>query len=187
MREQESPASRPIALPTVIGGALRPPRREVRIPTPPAPEPEQRLIRLALLDDHEVLLDSMASWLRANAPEFDVVLTATTWLQLVHSPAFPTDVVVLDLQLKEAVSLEARIRTCRAAGAKVIVLTGLDGHDVRERALAAGAAAFVSKSQPLSDVLATARQVTGTAAERGTPVEWRPLPPAAAAPERPRL
>jgi DNA-binding NarL/FixJ family response regulator len=188
MREQEAADTRPIALPTVIGGAVRPPRRETPAVAPdPAPEPEQRLIRLALLDDHEVLLDSMASWLRTNAPEFDVVLTATTWLQLVHSPAFPTDLVVLDLQLKEAVSIEARIRTCRAAGAKVVVLTGLDGDDVRGRALAAGAAAFVSKSQPLSEVLAVARRVTGATPGRAAPLEWRPLPPAAAAPERPRL
>jgi DNA-binding NarL/FixJ family response regulator len=187
MREQEAAEARPFALPTVIGGALRPPRREVPAPVPAAPQPEERLVRLALLDDHEVLLDSIASWLRANAPELDVVLTATTWLQLVHSPAFPTDLVVLDVQPKEAVSIEARIRTCRAAGAKVIVLTGADGDDVRERALAAGAAAFVSKSQPLSEVLAAARRVTGTAAGRPAPVEWRPLPPVAAAPDRPRL
>ena len=187
MREQEAADTRPIALPTVIGGALRPPRREVPAPLPTPPEAEERLVRLALLDDHEVLLDSIASWLRANAPEFDVALTATTWLQLVHSPAFPTDLVVLEMQPKEPVSIEARVRTCRAAGAKVIVLTGADVDDVRERALAAGAAAFLSKSQPLSEVLAAARRVTGTAAGRSAPVEWRPLPPAAAAPERPRL
>lgn len=187
MREQEATTTRPVALPTVIGGARRPPPREVPTPVPVPVEREDRSVRVALLDDHEALVDSVASWLRANAPELDVALTATTWLQLVHSPAFPTDLVVLDLQPQEAVSLEARIRTCRAAGTKVIVLAGSDQDEVRERALAAGAAAFVSKSQPLSEVLATARRVTGTAAGRPAPVEWRPLPPAAAAPERPRL
>jgi DNA-binding NarL/FixJ family response regulator len=187
MREQGATSTRPIALPTVIGGARRSPRPELPAPPPAVAEIEVRTVRVALLDDHEVLLDSVASWLRANAPELDVAVTATTWLQLVHSPAFPTDLVMLDLQPQEAVSLEARIRTCRAAGTKVIVLTGSDGDEARERALAAGAAAFLSKAQPLSEVLATARRVTGTAQGRSAPVEWRPLPPAAAAPERPRL
>ena len=61
-------------------------------------------VRLAILDDHEVLLDSLSSWIGANAPDFDLVLSASTWLQLVHSDNFPTDLVFLDFQLKEPVS-----------------------------------------------------------------------------------
>ncbi|HET8958575.1 MAG TPA: DNA-binding response regulator, partial [Microcella sp.] len=83
-------------------------------------------VRLAILDDHEMLLDSMASWIAANAPDFDLVLTAPTWFELVQSEQFPTDLVLLDFQLQEPVSIEARVRTCRAAGAKVIILTSLD-------------------------------------------------------------
>src|SRR6195952_1690571 len=110
-------------------------------------------VRLALLDDHEVLLDSLSSWIAANAPDFDLVLSASTWLQLVHSDNFPTDLVFIDFQLKEPVSIEARVRTCRAAGAKVIVLSSLDAQESRARALAAGAAAFVSKSVPMREVM----------------------------------
>ena len=79
-------------------------------------------IRLAILDDHEVLLDSLSSWISSNAPDFDLVLSASTWLQLVHSDNFPTDLVFIDFQLREPVSIEARVRTCRAAGARVMVL-----------------------------------------------------------------
>lgn len=172
-------------VPTVIGGggsALR----SARPPAAPRSLP-QRAVRVALLDDHEVLLDSMASWLRTNAPDFEVVLTATSWLQLVHSPAFPTDLVLIDVQLREPVSIEARVRTCRAAGAKVIVLTGLDTPDLRDRALRAGAAAFLGKSRPLGDVLAIAREVMGLTAGRAVQRDWRPLPRAAEQVERPRL
>ncbi len=42
-------------------------------------------VRLAVLDDHEVLLDSLTSWIGANAPDFDLVLCASTWPELVHS------------------------------------------------------------------------------------------------------
>src|SRR5690606_12879791 len=139
------------------------------------------------LDDHEVLLDSLNSWINANAPDFELVLSAHTWIELVHSDNFPTDLVLLDFQLKEAVSIEARVRTCRAAGAKVIVLTSLDTRHARERALAAGAAAFVSKSLPMSDVMDTARKVMGL--ERGEQLQkdWRPLPTGASNHVRPKL
>src|SRR3954470_17889842 len=115
-------------------------------------EPMRTRVRLAILDDHEVLLDSLGSWISANAPDFELVLSASTWLQLVHSDQFPTDLVFLDFQLKEAVSIEARVRTCRAAGAKVVVLTSLDTRESRERALEAGASAFLSKSMPMHEV-----------------------------------
>ncbi|MET0590362.1 MAG: response regulator, partial [Naasia sp.] len=128
------------AIPTLIGGAMPHGLDEDGFIRPK--------IRLAILDDHEVLLDSLSSWINANASDFDVVLSARTWLELVHSANFPTQLVFIDFQLQEQVSIEARVRTCRAAGAKVIVLSGLDTAEARERALAAGAAGFVAKSQP---------------------------------------
>jgi DNA-binding NarL/FixJ family response regulator len=144
-------------------------------------------IRLAILDDHELLLDSLTSWIGANAPDFEVVLSARTWLELVHSSNFPTQLVFLDFQLKEPVSIEARVRTCRAAGAKVIVLSGLDNGDSRDRALAAGAAAFVSKSQPLREVMDVARGIMGLARSEDLQKDWRPLPIGASNPNKPKL
>jgi len=159
--------------------------------TPPevagAPGGSRPRIRLALLDDHEVLLDSLSSWIAVNAPDFDLVLGATTWLELVHSDQFPTDLVLLDFQLKESVSIEARVRTCRAAGAKVIVLTSLDTDDSRERALAAGASGFLSKSQSMREVMDAARAVMGVARDPQLQQDWRPLPGGAANPARPKL
>ena len=118
-------------------------------------------VRLAILDDHEILLDALSSWVAQNCTDFDVVLTATSWLELVQSPAFPTDLVFIDLQLKEPISIEARVRTCRAAGARVIVLSSLDTREARERAAAAGAADFLSKSLPMAAVMDAARRVMG--------------------------
>lgn len=123
--------------------------------------PERARIRLAVLDDHEVLLDSLSSWIAANAPDFDLVLVARSWLGLVRSDHFPVDLVLLDFQISESVSIEARVRTCRAAGAAVIVLSALDTREARERSVAAGAAEFLTKSIPLRDVMDTARRVMG--------------------------
>ena len=144
-------------------------------------------VRLAILDDHELLLDSLASWIALHAPDFDLVLTAPTWFELVQSDQFPTDLVLLDFQLQEPVSIEARVRTCRAAGAKVIVLTSLDTAEARDRAFDAGAAAFLSKAMPLGEVMETSRRVMGMQST-GEPVrDWRPLPKGAQHPVRPKL
>jgi DNA-binding NarL/FixJ family response regulator len=144
-------------------------------------------IRLALLDDHEVLLDTLSSWIHANAPDFELVLSANTWLQLVHSNNFPTELVFIDFQLKEPVSIEARVRTCRAAGAKVIVLSSLDTREARERALAAGASVFLSKSMPMREVMDAARKVMGVQAGAELQKDWRPLPVGATTESRPKL
>ncbi len=145
-------------------------------------------VRLAILDDHEVLLDSLGSWIGSHAPDFEVVLMAATWLQLVHSPAFPTDLVFIDFQLKEPVSIEARVRTCRAAGARVMVLSSIDTSEARDRALAAGAADFISKALPMASVMDAARRIMGMEADSGAHRAWRPLPSGAATTQvKPRL
>jgi DNA-binding NarL/FixJ family response regulator len=108
-------------------------------------------------------------------------------LQLVHSPAFPTDLVFIDFQLKEPVSIEARVRTCRAAGARVIVLSSIDTKEARDRALAAGAADFVSKALPMASVMDAARHVMGMEADAGAHRAWRPLPTGALPQIKPRL
>ena len=144
-------------------------------------------VRLALLDDHEVLLYSLSSWIAQNAPDFDLVLSASTWLQLVHSDNFPTDLVFIDFQLKEPVSIEARVRTCRAAGAKVIVLSSLDSQESRDRAIAAGASAFLSKSISMREVMDKAREVMGVERNASIPIQRRPQPTNITSTSRPKL
>lgn len=146
-----------------------------------------RRVRLAILDDHELLLDSMSTWIAQNAPDFELVLTAPSWFALVQSDQFPTDLVLIDFQLQESVSIEARVRTCRAAGARVIVLTSLDTSEARDRAFAAGASAFLSKTMPLGDVIQTCRRVMGMNAPSEVQRDWRPLPRGAEQPPRPKL
>jgi DNA-binding NarL/FixJ family response regulator len=146
-----------------------------------------RRVRLAILDDHELLLDSISSWIGSNAPDFDLVLSAHTWQQLVHSENFPTELVFIDFQLRESVSIEARVRTCRAAGAKVIVISSLDTSEARDRALEAGASAFLSKTVPMHEVMETARAVMGVETGAHLQRDWRPLPVGAENQSKPKL
>ncbi|MET0725998.1 MAG: sigma factor-like helix-turn-helix DNA-binding protein [Leifsonia sp.] len=114
-------------------------------------------MRIGLLDDHEVILDSVASWIGDNAPDFELALRANRWVDFVRDAAFPVDLVLMDFQLVEPVSVEARIRTCRAAGAKVIVISALDSVEARRRAAGAGALAYLSKSMPMHEVMSAVR------------------------------
>lgn len=146
-----------------------------------------RRVRIAILDDHEMLLDTMSTWIGANAPDFELTLSAHTWLELVHSNNFPTELVLMDFQLKEKISIEARVRTCRAAGAKVIVMSGLDTIEVRERALDAGATAFLSKELSMTEMMDEARRVMGVQRDLHPRTDWRPLPSGAMVRIRPKL
>ncbi|MGR2753404.1 response regulator transcription factor [Agromyces arachidis] len=121
----------------------------------PDPEP----IRVGILDDHAVIVDGIAVWIADNAADVSVAVRATRWLDLVRDPAFPVDIVLMDLQLPESVSIESRIRACRAAGAEVVVVTALDDADSRARCLSAGAVAFVPKTIPVAEVIEVVRRV----------------------------
>jgi DNA-binding NarL/FixJ family response regulator len=152
-----------------------------------AAHPASPPIRLAILDDHEILLDSLATWIERNAPEFDLVVRAGSWLELVHSDAFPTDLVIMDLQLRESVSIGARVRTCRAAGAKVVVQSAVDTQEDRDAALAAGAVAYVTKTQPMAELIAVSLAAMGRDGSAAEPKPaWRPRPTVPEA-SRPKL
>jgi DNA-binding NarL/FixJ family response regulator len=93
----------------------------------------------------------------SNASDLDVVISVTGWFEMIRHPAFAPDVVVMDMQLQEPISIETRVRTCLAAGALVVVVSAIDTDEIRERSLAAGASVFVSKSSPADAVLDAVR------------------------------
>lgn len=114
--------------------------------------------RVAIVDDHELLLDGLTTWVQSNANDFSVVASVTGWLDLVKSHEFPPDVTIMDFQLKEQISIESRVRTCLAAGSQVVVISAIDSEETRARVMAAGAFAFVAKSRPAAEVVDAARR-----------------------------
>ena len=70
------------------------------------------------------------------------------------------DMIVIDLNLPHVNGLEACRQITEANPAiKVIVFTATNDADVRERALALGASAFVSKTSPDADLLSTVKRL----------------------------
>jgi len=70
------------------------------------------------------------------------------------------DMIVIDLNLPHVNGLEACRQITEAYPAiKVIVFTATNDPDVRDRALALGASAFVSKTSPDADLLSTVKRL----------------------------
>jgi DNA-binding NarL/FixJ family response regulator len=133
---------------------------------------------VGIVDDHELILDGVSNWIDAHATDLDVVIRASSWVEMARHPQFPPDLVIMDLQLKEPISVEARIRICRSVGTVVVVMSALDSPETERRVLEAGAAAFVSKARPANDLVDTVRTVLGVASLAPGPA-WDDAPRAA--------
>lgn len=120
-------------------------------------------VSLTILDDHGLLVDSLSSWFTGNAPDFSVAVAETSWAGCLAKDAFPSDVVLMDFQLAEPVSIEARVLTCKAAGSTVVVMSALASPELHDRVLAAGADAFFDKSTSMNVVAARMRTLLGMA------------------------
>ena len=118
-------------------------------------------VSLTILDDHGLLVDSLSSWFTGNAPDFSVAVAETSWAGCLANLDFPSDVVLMDFQLAEPVSIEARILTCKAAGSTVVVMSALASPELNDRVLAAGADAFFDKSTSMIVVAAHMRTLRG--------------------------
>ena len=120
--------------------------------------------RLAILDDHIVMLDGLAKWVQVNAPDFEVVAAAGSWVELVDALPRQLDVVIMAQDVDGPVGVQARIQVCVAAGAKVIIMSTIDSPETRAESLDAGATEFVSKARPAVEVLSAARRSLGSKA-----------------------
>ncbi|MCU0153824.1 response regulator [Curtobacterium flaccumfaciens pv. poinsettiae] len=104
-------------------------------------------IRLALVDDHRMLLGALTEWIRNAADDITLVAAVTTWPELLTSPAFPVDVVLLDLDLKDSIPVSLKISTLKTAGVKTVVMSTYSEPNVVREALGAGALGYLVKSE----------------------------------------
>lgn len=116
------------------------------------------MIRLAIADDHTLLLEGLAEALD-GVPDLTVVGTASDGaglLKLIDD--VDPDVLLVDIEMPGTDGFTALRQNDRKLPA--IVVTMHTGEDMRRRAQATGAAAFLSKSTPLPDLAAAIRAVS---------------------------
>ena len=115
------------------------------------------MIRVAIADDHRLLLEGLSQALDA-VPDITVVGLATDGKELIDIvDAVAPDVVLVDIEMPNMGGISAIREMTGTAGA--IVVTMHTGPDERRRAEIAGAAGFLSKSTPLPDLAAAIRAV----------------------------
>ena len=109
-------------------------------------EPTKR-IRLALVDDHRMLLGALTEWIRKAAADIDMVVAVPTWPELTIHPEFPVDVVLLDLDLKDNIPVSLKINTLKSMNVRVVLMSTYSEPNVVREALAAGALGYLVKSE----------------------------------------
>jgi DNA-binding NarL/FixJ family response regulator len=123
-------------------------------------------VRVALVDDHVLLLDGLSARLSRPRTGVEVVATSPTWSGLVRDERFPAafDVVVLDLALRDDVPVAQKIRTLAGVGLTSVLLSTHADASTIHGAMRAGAAAVVPKAESSEELIATIH-----AAADGTP------------------
>lgn len=114
-------------------------------------------IRLALVDDHKMLLGALTEWIRSAADDIDMVTAVTSWPELLTSPEFPVDVVLLDVDLKDNIPVSLKISTLKTTGVKVVLMSTYSEPNIVREALAAGALGYLVKSEPVDMIVEAIR------------------------------
>lgn len=120
------------------------------------------VIRVAIVDDHRLLLDGLTARLSAQQG-IRVVAGECTWVGLLCNPEFPVDVVVLDLHLKDQIAIGDKLKTLTAAGCRSIVMSRHADAASIVTAISSGAKGFVPKSESADELV---RAIEAAASDR---------------------
>ena len=118
---------------------------------------DTRPIRVLLVDDHQLLTDSLARLLSAE-PDIEVVgigASVADAKQLAHERM---DVVLMDHRLPDGTGAEAtRVIKARWPSARVVMLTAVQDDETILESIQAGADGYLTKDRAVDDVVAAVR------------------------------
>lgn len=120
-------------------------------------------IRLGVVDDHEAIRVGVTGAAMFEVPGADVPVrvmkAAPTVDGLIGAGRDVCQVVALDLSLGDGSSPGMNVHRLRARGCKVIIFSLADDSAMLREAMAAGAAGYVRKAEPMSKLLDMVRDV----------------------------
>ena len=117
-------------------------------------------IRVALVDDHRMLLGALTEWISNAASDFSIVAAVPTWPELITHPEFPVDVVLLDLDLKDNIPISLKISTLKTMAVRVVLMSTYSEPNVVREALAAGALGYLVKTEEADMIVEAIRSAS---------------------------
>jgi two-component system nitrate/nitrite response regulator NarL len=127
--------------------------------------------RLLLVDDHQLLVETLQMSLRATGLDVSVAPCGSFDEVLAEAAAVRPDLVVLDLDLQGAGYGYDLVAPLRELGAEVLVLTGTTDRLELARCIEAGALGIASKANGFANVLDQVRRAAD--GETVTPITER--------------
>jgi DNA-binding NarL/FixJ family response regulator len=116
-------------------------------------------ITVAAVDDHPIILDSVAGWVGSGEGVIEVVATAPTVAVLLAGDGRDADVVLLDLDLGDGSTVGDNVAAIRAAGPAVVILSASDRPGAVRAAMRAGARGYALKNEGAAQVRAAITEV----------------------------
>jgi len=126
--------------------------------------------RILIVDDYAPVRGLLREWLESMFPGTDVVEGASGEEAVAGVLASAPDVVLMDIGLPGMSGMEAARRiSALAPGVRIVMLSALDGKLLRDKALAEGASAYISKSRMHNDLIPVLTRLlpSGTSAAPG--------------------
>ncbi|MCS5499286.1 response regulator transcription factor [Cnuibacter physcomitrellae] len=114
-------------------------------------------LRLAIIDDHRMLLAALSEWVRSSAEDVEVVAAVASWQDLLAHPGFPVDVALLDLDLRDGLPVAVKLRALHTAGVAVVVMSTYSEPAIVRDALASGALGYLLKSEDAGTIVEAVR------------------------------
>jgi len=115
------------------------------------------IIRVAIVDDHRLVLEGLQARLNQRSLGLSVVIAESSWNALLTHPDFPVDVVVIDLHLEDTIPIATKVRALLTAGVATVVMSRHSDSTSVAAAIRAGAMGFVPKTDSSNELIAAIR------------------------------
>ncbi len=117
-------------------------------------------IRIVLIDDHKSFMEGLAMVINSQTPAMEVVGMASNHAEAITAVVnSKPDLVLMDMDLGDSVSLDFLPELLEKTSAKVLMLTGMQDPDLHDSAIVKGARGVLLKGESAKVILKAIEKV----------------------------